>query len=217
MKRSLLEPRKIPRQSRSEAMVEAILEAAGRVLEREGLAAFTATRVAEVAGISVGSLYQYFPNKHALTAALIRREQTALVHEVEAVVAATKDLPLEAGLARLASLAVAHQYGRPGLASALDHEERRLPLGKEIEAYRAAIRSATRGFLELHQARLPIKDLDSAAADLLIIARALVEADADRREPADPGLERRVVRALMGYLLLPTEALTPSRSSLRSL
>jgi len=217
MKRSQLEPRKSPRQTRSEAMVEAILEAAVRVLEREGLASFTATRVAEVAGISVGSLYQYFPNKHALTAALIRREQAALVQAVEAVVSDTKDLSLEAGLSRLAALAVSHQYGRPGLASALDHEERRLPLGKEIEAFRTAIRKAMRGFLDIHQARLPLQDLDSAAADLLIIARAMVEADADRREPAAPGLERRVLRALMGYLLLPTEAFTRSRSSRRFL
>lgn len=208
MKRSLLEPRKLPRQKRSEAMVEAILEAAVRVLEREGLAAFTATRVAEVAGISVGSLYQYFPNKHALTAALIRREQAELVRGVEALVAATRELSFEDGLRRLAALAVSHQYGRPGFASALDHEERRLPMAKEIDAFRAAVRSEVRSFLEIHRARLPLRDLDAAAADLMTIGRAMVEADADRRQSPPVNLERRVLRALMGYLLLPEEALT---------
>ena len=59
-------PRKRPKQQRSTRLVEAILTAAIRVLEREGAAAFTTVRVAEVAGVSVGSLYQYFPNKASI-------------------------------------------------------------------------------------------------------------------------------------------------------
>jgi AcrR family transcriptional regulator len=58
--------RKEPRQARSNALVEAILEAALQVLAKEGARRFTTTRVAERAGISVGSLYQYFPNKAAI-------------------------------------------------------------------------------------------------------------------------------------------------------
>ncbi len=59
-------PRRAPRQVRSAELVEAILEAAVRVLAREGARRFTTVRVAEEAGVSVGSLYQYFPNKEAL-------------------------------------------------------------------------------------------------------------------------------------------------------
>jgi len=62
----VVSPRKRPRQSRSEHLVAAILEAAVRVLELEGAARFTTARVAEAAGVSVGSLYQYFPNKQAI-------------------------------------------------------------------------------------------------------------------------------------------------------
>jgi AcrR family transcriptional regulator len=62
----VISPRKTPRQARSSELVRAILEAAVRVLEREGAARFTTVRVAEEAGVSVGSLYQYFPNKEAL-------------------------------------------------------------------------------------------------------------------------------------------------------
>jgi AcrR family transcriptional regulator len=62
----VVSPRKRPRQARSEQLVAAILEAAVRVLEREGAARFTTARVAERAGVSVGSLYQYFPNKQAI-------------------------------------------------------------------------------------------------------------------------------------------------------
>lgn len=69
-KRIQLEPRKEPRQMRSRRMREYILEAAIRVLRREGALRFTTWRVAEAAGVSVGSLYQYFPNKQAIIFAI---------------------------------------------------------------------------------------------------------------------------------------------------
>ena len=62
--------RKVPRQARSSAMVDTILEAAARVLAEEGLGRATTNRIAEVAGVSIGSLYQYFPNKLAIVRAL---------------------------------------------------------------------------------------------------------------------------------------------------
>ena len=58
--------RKQPKQARSTGLVAAILEAAVQVLAKEGAQRFTAARVAEKAGVSVGSLYQYFPNKAAI-------------------------------------------------------------------------------------------------------------------------------------------------------
>jgi AcrR family transcriptional regulator len=80
-----LSARKVPRQQRSRQMQELILEAAARVLERQGAAAFTTTRVAELAGISVGSLYQYYPNKAALLFRLHEREAEATWSELEAI------------------------------------------------------------------------------------------------------------------------------------
>ncbi|RUU52949.1 TetR family transcriptional regulator [Mesorhizobium sp. M2C.T.Ca.TU.002.02.1.1] len=58
--------RKQPKQARATELVAAILQAAAQVLAAEGAQRFTTTRVAEKAGVSVGSLYQYFPNKAAL-------------------------------------------------------------------------------------------------------------------------------------------------------
>jgi AcrR family transcriptional regulator len=58
--------RKQPQQARSAGLVAAILEAAAHILAREGAARFTTARVAEKAGVSIGSLYQYFPNKAAI-------------------------------------------------------------------------------------------------------------------------------------------------------
>jgi AcrR family transcriptional regulator len=55
-----------PVQERSQATFEAIIEATAQILERDGLAGLSTNRVARVAGVSVGSLYQYFPDKQAL-------------------------------------------------------------------------------------------------------------------------------------------------------
>jgi len=71
--------RKSPRQQRSRAMVDTIIEAATRVLGHRGWADFTTNEVAVVAGVSVGSLYQYFPNKLALAESIRQRHLDAVL------------------------------------------------------------------------------------------------------------------------------------------
>jgi len=66
--------RKTPRQARAIATFEAVLDAAARILVAEGYAAASTNRIAEVAGVSIGSLYEYFPGKDAVFAQLRRRE-----------------------------------------------------------------------------------------------------------------------------------------------
>jgi AcrR family transcriptional regulator len=78
-----LRPRKMPRQARSEATVAAIYEATIQVLLTQGLRRLTTTRVAERAGVSVGTLYQYFPNKHALLYSLLEHHLNDVATKVE--------------------------------------------------------------------------------------------------------------------------------------
>jgi len=80
-----LEPRKVPVQARSTASVDAILEATVQVLLSVGKERLTTTRVAERAGVSVGTLYQYFPNKSALLQAALRRHLDEVTEAVERV------------------------------------------------------------------------------------------------------------------------------------
>jgi AcrR family transcriptional regulator len=69
--------RRIPRQTRAAETVATILEATAQILEAGGLAAFTTNAVAERAGVSIGTLYQYFADKNAILLALARQEMTA--------------------------------------------------------------------------------------------------------------------------------------------
>lgn len=71
-----------PRQKRSQETADAIVEAAARVFAEMGLERATTNRIAEVAGVSVGSLYQYFPDKHALLTAIFVRESARLEAEL---------------------------------------------------------------------------------------------------------------------------------------
>jgi len=73
-RKAATELRKAPRQERAGATFEAILEAAARILSEQGPRRLTTNRIARRAGVSVGSLYQYFPNKHAIVRALLERE-----------------------------------------------------------------------------------------------------------------------------------------------
>jgi len=66
-----LEPRRLPNQARSRDTVETVLKAAGAEIERDGLDRLTTRRIAERAGVSVGSLYEYFPNKQSIVYALV--------------------------------------------------------------------------------------------------------------------------------------------------
>lgn len=82
---SRISTRKQPKQARSTELVAAILEAATQVLAKEGAHRFTTARVAEKAGVSVGSLYQYFPNKAAILFRLQSdewRETTGLLRDI---------------------------------------------------------------------------------------------------------------------------------------
>ncbi len=87
--------RRIPRQSRAAETVTAILEGAAQILEAGGLAAFTTNAVAERAGVSIGTLYQYFTNKDAVLLALARQEMEIALGDVGRALGGSDDPSLE--------------------------------------------------------------------------------------------------------------------------
>jgi AcrR family transcriptional regulator len=75
-------PKKLPRQARAKATYESILDAAARLLTARGYGGFTTNHVAEVAGVAIGSLYEYFPDKETIVAELVRRTVRETLEEV---------------------------------------------------------------------------------------------------------------------------------------
>ncbi len=195
-----LSPRKRPRQQRSTATVDAILDGAAHILERHGLEGFNTNAVAARAGVSIGSLYQYFPGKDAVMAALIRRDAQNFLSLTQD--AAADDGAWTAALERLVDVAVAHQLDSPTLARILDFEEARLPPDPETSQAEDAMQRLIAEILLRAPGAQPAACTE-AAADLLHIARALI--DAEGRNPAADraGLKRRVLRAAFGYLAQP--------------
>jgi AcrR family transcriptional regulator len=120
--------RKQPKQARSAELVATILEAAVRVLAKEGAQRFTTARVAEKAGVSVGSLYQYFPNKAAILFRLQSDEWRQTTELLRGILEDVNKPPLE----RLRTLA--HAFIR----SECDEAELRVALGDAAPLYRGA-------------------------------------------------------------------------------
>lgn len=105
--------RKLPRQARSRQMVEAILEAGARILSESGWAGFNTNAVAALAGVSIGSLYQYFPDKMALIETIRSRhleDCMAALHSLKMEAACTGDFP-----ANLVDALIAAHHRHPGL------------------------------------------------------------------------------------------------------
>lgn len=161
-------PRKVPRQERSRLTVEAILDAAARVFERHGYAAGTTNRIAERAGVSIGSLYQYFPNKDAILVALVERhldEGTAVAGPVLAALAAQRP-PVEVAMRRLVEAMVALHRERPALHRVLFEEAPRPPaLRRRLEALEGAAVAAVEAYL---------RERDDVRRDPGIAARMVV-------------------------------------------
>ncbi len=159
-RKSTKSPTRQAKQARAKATVDVILDAAAQVLIRDGYAGATTNRMAERAGVSVGSIYQYFDDKDAVFARLIDRE----VEAVLAIFGAEAILPedgLMRILRRLLAVAVeAWSYG-PQLYRQLEQVPDDALRGRVAEA-KAQLSGFGRSLLETHRAELRVRDLDVA-------------------------------------------------------
>jgi AcrR family transcriptional regulator len=192
-----LDPKKTPAQARATATVEAVLDAAAHILETGGR--YTTNAIARRAGVSIGSLYQYFTCKDAITKALIVRQCAALLASLRAIDGSSGRAALE----QLLVIAVDQQLQRPALARILDEEEERLPIDAELDRAGAAVVRAFQRCLDAPDL-VPRSRGAHVARDLVAIVKALVDAAGERGEHDAAALLARVRRAVFGYLDAPT-------------
>jgi AcrR family transcriptional regulator len=198
-------PRKSPRQARSQATCEAILDATARILVERGYAATNTNLVAERAGVSVGSLYQYFPNKDALIAALHDRHARQMNEVVERGIQRCEGLPFEDALqAIIGGLVQAHRM-EAGLHRVLETQLAGLDTLDEHAAVEARISSQLRSLLSRYTDEIRVPNLDLAIYVLMHSLHALVHAVVYER-PSGVTLEEataEMVRLTSLYLKTP--------------
>lgn len=156
-------PRKTASQRRSRLTVEALLEATARILVREGFDKASTNRVAEVAGVSIGSLYQYFPSKEALVAALIDRHNRQVMQAVRGELAEALNLPMEEAVRRLVSVAVKAHRIDPKLHRALTEQIPRVGRLENVEFFNRQYFVLFENYLESRRDEIRIADLGLAA------------------------------------------------------
>ncbi|NBP52207.1 MAG: TetR/AcrR family transcriptional regulator, partial [Actinobacteria bacterium] len=161
-----LDPRKAPRQDRSRRTVERILAAAAHIFDEDGYAATTTNEIAAMAEVSIGSLYQYFPNKDAILVALGRRHvETVAAGLTHLLGGVGPDADLRAVIDVVVRFLV-DQHAHDGLHRLVAHEAPRTP---ELVAELDRARVLLVGFAaELLAGRLP------AGADTELVASMMV-------------------------------------------
>jgi AcrR family transcriptional regulator len=209
----VITPRKQPRQQRAQVTHDAIVEAAAQVLAAGGLAQFNTNAVAARAGVSIGSLYQYFPNKDAVMVALIHRSQQRQLATFRQAALTTGTASLSAIVRALVRAAMQHHHDNALLASAIDYEEARLPLQADLNGYLMQSGQMIRALLIQHIEVLGNIDLDRAVMTLPTLVRAATDCWANLSPPQLDVAEDEAVRAVLGYLQLQDDASGLTKSS----
>lgn|SRR6185312_8543447 len=175
-RRPLVTPRKRASQARSRATVEALVEATARILVRDSFDGASTNRIAAEAGVSIGSLYQYFPSKEALVAAVIERHKQELMKVARGTLAKVAKLPLEEAVRRFVEMAIKAHRVNPKLHRVLAEQIPRTGKQKDIETFDRENYALFRAYLVDHRDEIRSLDLEVAAFVCVTSIEALTHA-----------------------------------------
>jgi AcrR family transcriptional regulator len=185
MKRKVLtSPRKRASQHRSRATVEALVEATARLLVKEGYEHASTNRIAQIAGVSVGSLYQYFPSKEALVAAVIERHNSEVMQMVREALGKVALSSIEIAAQELVSVMINAHRVDPKLHRILVEQTPRVGRLQSIEIVEREAMALVRTYLDARRSEVEVEDLDVAAFFCVTIVEALTHAAVVRRPDA---------------------------------
>jgi len=156
------------------AMVDAILEASARILLERGYVSMSTNAVAERAGVSVGSLYQYFPNKESLLAALHNQHAAQMALSLEAILATPDAAGLRGAIERLVRAAMAAHEVEPELHRLLEKERPFFEEKGDSKGFGADIQRYIQRLLEEHSEIVSHPDLGLAAWMTMRMTESLV-------------------------------------------
>src|ERR1700733_11488666 len=166
--------RKRPRQDRSRETVSAILEATARILVKRGYDGLTTNAVAAAAGVSIGSLYQYFSNKTALVSALIDHHIEEMNASVLAELARVAELPIAQAARCVIELTIRAHAIDPELHRVLTEQVPRVGKLARLRELEEISSRMVAGLLVARRHELAIRDPDMAAFILVSTIEAIV-------------------------------------------
>lgn len=174
-------PRKSASQERSRITVDAIIEATTRILIKNGYDYASTNKIAAAAGVSIGSLYQYFPNKEALVAAVSERHSKEVLQLMSDALIRVAAQPLELAAREFVSVAIEAHRLNPNLHRVLAEEVPRIGRLEKVEAINQNAYELVRGYCEAHRDEIAVADLDVAAFICFTAVDALTHAAVLRR------------------------------------
>lgn len=201
-------PRKAPRQSRSQATVNAILDATARILVEQGFAAASTNAVAERAGVSIGSLYQYFPNKDALVAALHARHGEQMMAVIRHALTKAMDATLIDALTGLIEATVEAHRVDAGLHCVLEQQLGSTDRHVLQDEYVDVMEERIVALLARHRDEITVTDLKLAAYMLMNAVHGLIHVVVLQR-PKGVSLKsatHEIVSMMRAYLTGPRPA-----------
>ncbi len=169
-------PRKQALQARSRATVDVILKATARILIAEGYDRASTNKVAARAGVSIGSLYQYFPSKEALVAALLERHLEEMGQVLRAAFPRLAAAPIEQAAEEVVRLMVAAHSVNPALHRVFVEQVPRIGQLERIQGFEQEMTALVRAYLEARRDKLVVEDLDMAAFIVVGIVESLTHA-----------------------------------------
>ncbi len=201
-RRPATSPRKNASQERSKATVEALLSATARVLVREGYDHASTNKIADAAGVSIGSLYQYFPTKEALVAAVIERHSNEMMDVVRSSLARVAALPVADAARELVRVFIEAHRIEPKLHRVLVEQTPRIANAEHVEKVDKEAITLVRAYLEAHRSEIVVDDLDMAAFIAVTCVEAMTHTAVQRRPELieDPAFVEEVATFLVRYL-----------------
>src|SRR5215468_12728403 len=201
----LTNPRKQASQERSRVTVDALIEATARLLVREGFDKASTNRIAQEAGVSIGSLYQYYPSKEALVAAVIDRHNKQIMQVVRGALAKVAALPIEQAVRRIVAVAIDAHRVDPRLHRVLAEQIPRTGRLEKIETFNREYYALFRNYLERRRDEVRAVDLGLAAFVCVTSIEALTHTAVLHRSEmlSDEAVGRLVdeaTRLVVGYL-----------------
>ena len=172
-KRTRTQPRKSPRQARSTATVSIILESAARILARDGYEKSSVNFIAEHAGVSVGSLYQYFPSKDALVVAVMKRHSEQMIETFQRDLVELAGLPVPQAVRGIVERTLQAYALDPALRRVMIAEEPKFGALARSREFFEMLHELFKAYLIFHGDALRPKNVDLAVRILMTAVEAV--------------------------------------------